>query len=118
MGRGCASAGLEYDRWPMNYLKRLRGAIGPAKVILVYTTAIVRDDAGRVLLQRRTDFEADAWSLPGGMLELGEAAFEFRVNRRPAADEGARAATNASGTARRGRGVDEARVGGEAEIVV
>lgn len=72
MGRGCASAGLEYDRWPMNYLKRLRGAIGPAKVILVYTTAIVRDDAGRVLLQRRTDFEADAWSLPGGMLELGE----------------------------------------------
>ena len=56
----------------MDYLKRLRGAIGPAKVILVYTTAIVRDRAGRVLLQRRTDFEADAWSLPGGMLELGE----------------------------------------------
>ncbi len=56
----------------MNYLKRLRSAIGSAKVVLVYTTAIVRDRAGRVLLQRRTDFEADAWSLPGGMLELGE----------------------------------------------
>lgn len=56
----------------MEYLKRLRAAIGPAKVILVYTTAIVRDRDGRILLQRRTDFEADAWSLPGGMLELGE----------------------------------------------
>ncbi len=56
----------------MEYLNRLRSAIGPDKVILVYTTAIVRDRAGRVLLQRRTDFEADAWSLPGGMLELGE----------------------------------------------
>lgn len=56
----------------MDYLKRLRAAIGPAKVILVYTTAIVRDATGRVLLQRRTDFEPDVWSLPGGMLELGE----------------------------------------------
>lgn len=56
----------------MDYLKRLRGAIGAAKVILVYTTAIVHDQAGRILLQRRTDFEPDAWSLPGGMLEMGE----------------------------------------------
>lgn len=56
----------------MDYLRRLRGAIGPARVIIIYTTAIVRDREGRLLLQRRTDFEADAWSLPGGMLELGE----------------------------------------------
>jgi len=56
----------------MGYLERLRAAIGPERVVLISTTAIVRDAEGRILLQRRTDFEADAWSLPGGMLELGE----------------------------------------------
>ena len=34
------------------------------------TTAIIRDDAGRVLLIRRGDERG--WSLPGGMMEPGE----------------------------------------------
>lgn len=40
--------------------------------MLAYTTAIVRDDRGRVLFQRRRDFGEAWWGLPGGALEIGE----------------------------------------------
>jgi 8-oxo-dGTP diphosphatase len=36
--------------------------------------AVVRDGAGRVLLQRRRD--NDQWALPGGAIEEGETAAE------------------------------------------
>ena len=53
-----------------DYLKWLRSKIGRRKVILPYATALVRDDQGRLLFQRRSDF--DWWGLPGGVLEIGE----------------------------------------------
>lgn len=53
-----------------NYLRWLRSKIGRRKTILVYGVALIRDAAGRLLFQRRTDF--DWWGLPGGVLELGE----------------------------------------------
>jgi len=43
--------------------KRLRRAV---------TCAVVLDDAGRVLLQQRTD--GGRWNLPGGAIEVGERA--------------------------------------------
>lgn len=52
------------------YLTELRAQIGPRKVILAYATALIRDWRGRILFQRRADF--DWWGLPGGLLELGE----------------------------------------------
>lgn len=54
----------------MEYVSWLRGRIGSRKTILVYATVVAQDEAGRVLLQRRSDF--DWWGLPGGVLERGE----------------------------------------------
>lgn len=56
----------------MNYLHRLRAAVGPRKILLVYASAVVRDADGRVLLQHRADFREAWWGLPGGLLEPGE----------------------------------------------
>lgn len=53
-----------------DYLKTLRARIGPRPALIAYTTALITDDAGRVLLQQRGDF--DLWGLPGGALELDE----------------------------------------------
>lgn len=55
-----------------NYISWLRSKIGHTKTILAYTTAIIRDEAGRVLLQHRRDFGDAWWGLPGGALEIGE----------------------------------------------
>ncbi len=52
------------------YVKWLRGRIGHQLVYLVYTTSLVFDDAGRILVQRRYDF--DWLGLPGGALERFE----------------------------------------------
>jgi 8-oxo-dGTP pyrophosphatase MutT (NUDIX family) len=53
-----------------SYVEWLRNQIGTRKVFLPFATVILWDDQGRVLLQRRTDF--DFWGLPGGVLEMGE----------------------------------------------
>lgn len=42
----------------------------PANSIVAAVMAFVRDEAGRVLLIRRTD--NDLYAIPGGALELGE----------------------------------------------
>ncbi len=55
-----------------DYLRWLRGQVGPALLPLSYATAIVQDTAGRVLFQRRADFGSAWWGLPGGLLEPGE----------------------------------------------
>jgi ADP-ribose pyrophosphatase YjhB (NUDIX family) len=52
------------------YVKWLRQQVGPQLIYLVYTTTLVFDDQGRILVQRRYDF--DWLSVPGGALELGE----------------------------------------------
>jgi 8-oxo-dGTP pyrophosphatase MutT (NUDIX family) len=53
-----------------DYIGWLRSRIGSRKTILAYATALIRDAGGRLLFQRRTDF--DWWGLPGGIVELGE----------------------------------------------
>jgi len=58
----------------MDYVRWLRERIGPEPVWLVYATALIVDEAGRVLLQRRADFEA--WGLPGGVMEPGESLLQ------------------------------------------
>ena len=55
-----------------NYIRWLRGQVGPALLPLAYATAIIRDPAGRILFQRRVDFGAAWWGLPGGLFESGE----------------------------------------------
>ncbi|MEK7278627.1 MAG: NUDIX domain-containing protein, partial [Chloroflexota bacterium] len=48
----------------------MRSRVGKRKIILAYAVALIRDDRGRLLFQRRTDF--NWWGLPGGVLEIGE----------------------------------------------
>jgi 8-oxo-dGTP diphosphatase len=48
----------------------LRTRVGSAPLILPGATALIRDPRGLVLLVRRMD--SGLWSLPGGLLELGE----------------------------------------------
>jgi len=60
-----------------SYLQHVRSRLGRRKLLLVYASACVRDAAGRVLWQRRSDF--GWWGLPGGMLELDETLAECAV---------------------------------------
>lgn len=55
---------------PTPYITYLRSRLGSRKVFLAFASIILRDGSGRILLQRRTDFQA--WGLPGGSLEMGE----------------------------------------------
>lgn len=48
-----------------------------ANSVVPSTTAIVTDDAGRIVLVKRTD--NDLWALPGGGMELGESIEETAV---------------------------------------
>lgn len=48
-----------------------------ANSLVPAASAVVTDDAGRVLLQRRTD--NGMWALPGGAMNLGESVAECAV---------------------------------------
>lgn len=53
-----------------NYIQWLRAHVGQQKIFMPCTDAIIIDERGRVLLQRRGD--SGDWGLPGGAMELGE----------------------------------------------
>ena len=52
------------------YIKWLREHVGSRKILLVFASVGIVDDAGRLLWQQRGDF--GWWGLPGGVLELDE----------------------------------------------
>ena len=52
------------------FIVQLRQHVGHMLLLLPATAAVVRDEAGRVLLIRRGD--GRGWSLPGGFMEPGE----------------------------------------------
>ena len=52
------------------YIPYIRGLVGHEQIFLAFVSVVLRDDQGRILLQRRGDF--DVWGLPGGSLEMGE----------------------------------------------
>ena len=62
----------------MPYLSELRALVGSRPLHSVGASAIVQDETGRVLLQRRGD--DGLWGLPGGGLEPGE-TFEGAARR-------------------------------------
>lgn len=55
-----------------DYIHDLRAKIGNMPVILPVAGGALRDEQGRILLQRRED--TLTWGLPGGMMEYGESA--------------------------------------------
>jgi ADP-ribose pyrophosphatase YjhB (NUDIX family) len=58
----------------MSYIDWLRSRVGHHKIVLTFTSVILRDGQDRILLQQRSDF--DAWGLPGGVLEFGESILD------------------------------------------
>jgi 8-oxo-dGTP diphosphatase len=52
------------------YITRLRAHIGRDLLLLPGASAVVRNDAGQILLVRRGD--TGRWSLPAGMIDPGE----------------------------------------------
>ena len=59
------------------YVTELRECVGDRLLLLPGVAAVIRDDAGRVLLQRRTD--DGQWGLPGGAVDPGESPAEAIV---------------------------------------
>jgi ADP-ribose pyrophosphatase YjhB (NUDIX family) len=53
-----------------SFLRAIRERVGPSPLIMPAAAGLVLDEAERVLLVWRA--EADGWSLPGGIMELGE----------------------------------------------
>ena len=58
----------------MSYIEWLRGKVGRQKMLIVYSSVVLRDRRRRVLLQRRAD--NGLWGLPGGILEPGESILD------------------------------------------
>ena len=52
-------------------------AAPPANSLVVAVTAVVLDEAGRVLMIQRTD--NDLWAIPGGAQEIGETSTEAAI---------------------------------------
>ncbi|MDQ3416745.1 MAG: NUDIX domain-containing protein [Actinomycetota bacterium] len=60
-----------------DYLAGLREHIGTALILHPGVSALIRDEAGRLLLERRAD--SGDWSLPGGAVDPGEAPAQALV---------------------------------------
>lgn len=53
-----------------NYIKWLREKVGHDEIHLNFGVAIILNEQGEILLQKRVD--KGKWGLPGGVVELGE----------------------------------------------
>jgi len=53
-----------------SYLGKLRELVGDRLILMPGSRVVVEDDAGRILLQHRSDF--GVWGVPGGAPEEGE----------------------------------------------
>ncbi|WP_051384687.1 NUDIX domain-containing protein [Sporolactobacillus laevolacticus] len=59
----------------MGYIEQIRALVGHRPIILNVAGALIVDELGRVLLQKRT-FPSETWGIPCGMMELGESTKE------------------------------------------
>jgi 8-oxo-dGTP pyrophosphatase MutT (NUDIX family) len=57
---------------PISHVLWLRQLVGQQKIIMTGCAGLIRDERGRVLLQKRRD--NSLWGFPGGAMELGESA--------------------------------------------
>ncbi|MFC7549020.1 NUDIX domain-containing protein [Plantactinospora sp. GCM10030261] len=68
---------MAYLSWAESYVGQLRALAGDRVLLFVGARAVVRDDAGRVLLIERSD--NGHWAMPAGAMELGESISECAV---------------------------------------
>lgn len=57
-----------------DYIQTMRKLVGTETLVTVGCGAIIEDEYGRILLQRRKD--QNNWCLPGGVMEIGETFLE------------------------------------------
>ncbi|NGQ96449.1 NUDIX hydrolase [Brevibacillus sp. SYP-B805] len=53
-----------------DYIRTMRKLVGKETLVTVGCGAIIEDEQGRILLQRRKD--QNNWCIPGGVMEIGE----------------------------------------------
>lgn len=58
-----------------DYIKWLRSKVGHDTVMVCGALACITNEAGEILLQKRSATE-ELWGLPGGLLEIGDSAEE------------------------------------------
>ncbi|MEV4760556.1 NUDIX domain-containing protein [Micromonospora sp. NPDC049559] len=63
--------------WAESYVGQLRALAGDRVLMFVGARAVVRDEAGRLLLIERSD--NSYWALPAGAMELGESIADCAV---------------------------------------
>ncbi|MEH1016153.1 NUDIX domain-containing protein [Micromonospora sp. CPCC 206060] len=63
--------------WAESYVGQLRAIAGDRVLLFVGARAVLRDDAGRVLLIQRSD--NGHWAMPAGAMELGESIMDCAV---------------------------------------
>ncbi|MCM0673979.1 NUDIX domain-containing protein [Micromonospora phytophila] len=63
--------------WADSYVGQLRALAGDRTLMFVGARAVVRDNAGRVLLIQRSD--NGQWAMPAGAMELGESIADCAV---------------------------------------
>lgn len=57
-----------------DYIGTLRSRIGNMKIVVPGVRALLSNDRGEILLQRRGDF--GNWGLPAGVVDVGDSAFD------------------------------------------
>jgi ADP-ribose pyrophosphatase YjhB (NUDIX family) len=57
-----------------DYIKWIRSKVGHDPIIFVASLAIIKDNNGKILLQKTSDKQGYSWGLPGGMIEPSESA--------------------------------------------
>ncbi len=75
----------------MSYLQEIRKLVGSCRIFVPGVRAVIVNNVGEILLQRRTD--TLLWGLPGGSVEPDETAFE--ALKREVAEETALTVINA-----------------------
>ncbi|MCG5447059.1 NUDIX domain-containing protein [Micromonospora sp. NIE79] len=63
--------------WADSYVGQLRALAGDRTLMFVGARAVVNDDAGRILLIKRSD--NGQWAMPAGAMELGESIADCAV---------------------------------------
>lgn len=61
----------------MDYIQFLRQKVGHEMVLMPSTSICIYNEAGALLLQKRSDNEK--WGLPGGYMELGESIVDTAI---------------------------------------
>jgi len=62
-----------------DYIKWIRGKVGKDLIFMAGSGVIIANNEGEILLQKREHKGSEVWSIPGGIMELGESIEEAAI---------------------------------------